>query len=54
VCRWRLWVVRGWRFENSDIFQASKRDSNVAAPCEVLFSLTGGSTYRIAEARQAQ
>jgi hypothetical protein len=32
VCRWRLWVVRGWRFENSDIFQASKRDSDVAAP----------------------
>jgi hypothetical protein len=54
VCWWRLWVVRSWRFENSGIFQASKRDRDVAAPLGILFFLTGGSTYRIPEARQAQ
>jgi hypothetical protein len=37
VCWWRLWVVRSWRFENSGIFQASKRDRDVAAPSGMLF-----------------
>jgi hypothetical protein len=54
VCWWRLWVVRSWRFENSGIFQACKRNSDVAAPLGMLFFCRGGSTYRIHEARQAQ
>jgi len=36
------------------MFQASKRDKDVAAPLGCCFFLTGGSTYRIPEARQAQ